>query len=33
MGQIKVFGLKQNLEKNKVWLSETIHQCVVEAFV
>jgi phenylpyruvate tautomerase PptA (4-oxalocrotonate tautomerase family) len=32
MGQIKIYGLKSNLEGNKVKLSEVIHSCVVDAF-
>lgn len=32
MGQIKVYGLKDNLNNIKGKLSEVIHSCVVDAF-
>ena len=31
MGQIKVFGLRKELDKKKVKISEVIHSCVVDA--
>jgi phenylpyruvate tautomerase PptA (4-oxalocrotonate tautomerase family) len=30
MGQIKVFALEQNLNKNKVQISEIVHSCMVD---
>lgn len=30
MGQIKIFGLKKELDKNKEKMSEVIHSCVVD---
>jgi phenylpyruvate tautomerase PptA (4-oxalocrotonate tautomerase family) len=30
MGQIKVFGLAQELNKNKAKMSEVIHSCIVD---
>ena len=32
MGQIKVYGLKENLNSIKSKMSDVIHSCVVEAF-
>ncbi len=32
MAQVKIYGLKTQLEPIKVRLSEVIHQCLVEAF-
>lgn len=30
MGQVKIFGLKKELNKNKVKISEVIHSCIVD---
>jgi phenylpyruvate tautomerase PptA (4-oxalocrotonate tautomerase family) len=32
MGQIKIFGLAQEINKNKVKMSDIIHSCVVDSF-
>lgn len=32
MGQIKIFGIDQNIDKNKINLSNAIHSAVMEAF-
>ena len=32
MGQVKVYGLKENLNSIKSKMSDVIHSCVVEAF-
>ena len=32
MGQIKIFGIKEELHPIRERLSEVVHDCVVEAF-
>lgn len=32
MGQVKIYGLKSNIDKNKIQISNAIHSAVVEAF-